>query len=128
MEVCELLSQAVLDTSGLASRSSIPKRPRYLALSTPLPLKLEDSTRLVDTSCQVSTPDDVKMNDPTLEEIHASPSPVKTPGSSGEAPSLDVTQLQEEANKALGHLLMTRSSINAHWRKEVSDWYGLSSK
>ena len=58
----------------------------------------------MDTSSQVSIPDDVEMNDPTLEEIHASPSPpVKTPGPSGEAPSLDVTQLQEEANKALGH-------------------------
>ena len=37
-------------------------------------------------------------------------------------PSLDVTQLQEEANKALGHLLATRSSINAHQRKQVSDF------
>ena len=37
-------------------------------------------------------------------------------------PSFDVTQLKEEANKALGHLLVTRSSINAHWRKQVSDF------
>ena len=35
---------------------------------------------------------------------------------------LDVTQLQEEANKALGCLLATRSTIDAHWRKEVSDF------
>ena len=61
------------------------------------------------------------MDDPTLEEIHASPSPpVETPGPS-EAPSFDVTQLQEEANKDLVHLLATRSSIDAHWRKQVSD-------
>ena len=37
------------------------------------------------------------------------------------APTLNVTQLQEEANKALGHLLVTRSSVNTHWRKQVSD-------
>ena len=63
------------------------------------------------------------MDNPTLEEIYASPSPpVETLGLSGEAPSLDVTQLQEEANKALGHLLVTRSSINACQRKQVSDF------
>ena len=63
------------------------------------------------------------MDDPTLEEIHASASPpVETPGPSGEAPSLDLAQLQEEATKALGHLLATRSSINAHWRKQVLDF------
>ena len=47
---------------------------------------------------------------------------VETLGPSSEAPFLDVTQLQEEANKALGHLLVTRSSINANWRKWVSDF------
>ena len=94
-----------------------------LALATPLPLKLVDSAKLVDTSSQVSIPDGAEMDDPTLEEIHASsPPPVETPGPSSEAPSLDVTQYQEEANKALGHLLVTRSSINAHQRKQVSDF------
>ena len=58
-----------------------------------------------------------------LEDIHASPSPpFETPGSSGKAPSLDVTWLQEEATNTLGHLLVTRSSISAHWRKWVSDF------
>ena len=123
MEVSKLLSQAVLDTSGLASGSSTPKRPGSLALATPLPLKPEDSVKPVDTSSQISIPDDVEMDDPTLEEIHASPSPpVETLGLSGEAPSLDVTWLQEEANKALGQLLATRSSIEAHRSKQVSDF------
>ena len=72
MEVSELLSQAVLDTPGLASRSSTPKRPGSLALAAVLPLKPEDSTKLVDTSSQVSTPEDTEMDDPTLEEIQAS--------------------------------------------------------
>ena len=121
LEVSKLLSWAVLDTSGLTSGSSNPKRPGSLALATTLPLKLEDSAKQVDTSSQVRFPDNTEMDDPTLEEIHVSPSsPVETSGPSGEAPSWNVTQLQEEANKALGHLLVTRSSIDAHWRKQVS--------
>ena len=56
MEVSELLSQAVLDTSDIASRSSTPKRPGSLALATPLPLKKEDSAKLVDTSSKVTAP------------------------------------------------------------------------
>ena len=123
MKVSELLSWAFLDMSGLVSRSSTPKRPGSLALATPLPLRPEDSAKPVDTSSQVSIPDDVEMDDPTLEEIHALPSlPVKTHGSSNKALSLDVTQLQEEANRALGCLLATMSSIKTHWRKQVSDF------
>ena len=123
MEVSKLLSQLVLDTSGLASRSSTPKRPGSLALATPLPHKLENSAKPVDTSSQVSIPDDAEMDDPTLEEINASSShPDGTPEPSGDAPSLDVTQLQEKANKALGHLLAMRSTMDAHQRKEVSDF------
>ena len=106
MEVSELLSQTVLDTSGIASKSSTPKRPGSLAFTTPLPLKPEDSANLVDTSSQVSSPKDMEMDNPTLEEIHVSLSPlVKTQGPSREASLMDVAQLQEEANKALGCLL-----------------------
>ena len=123
MEVSKLLSQAVWDTSGLASRSSTLKRPGSLALATPLSLKPEDSTKPVDTSSQVSIQDDAEMDDATLEEINASPShPVKTLGPTGRVPSLDVTQLHKEANKALGCLLATRSTIDAWQRKEVSDF------
>ena len=122
MEVSKLLSWAVLNTSGLASGSSTPKRPGSLALATPPPLKPEDSAKPVDTSSQLSIPDDMEMDDPTLEEINVSPShPVKTPGASGEAPSLDVTQLQQEANKARESLLAMRSTIDPCQRKEVSD-------
>ena len=74
MEVRELLSQAVLDTSGHTSGSSTPKRLEPMVLVTPLPPKL------VDTSSQVGAPDDGKMDDPTLEEVHATYSPTfKTP-------------------------------------------------
>ena len=92
MEVSELLSWAVLDTSGVASGSSTSKRPGSLALATSLPLKPEDSAKPVDTSSQKSIPDDTEMEDPTLEEIHVSPSPpVKTPGPSSKDPSSNVT-------------------------------------
>ena len=103
MEVSELLSQVVLDTPGLVPRSSTPKRPGSLSLAAVLPLKPEDSTKPVDTSSQVSTTEDAEMDNPMLEEIHISPPPlVETLGPSGEAPSVDVAQLQEEANKAPG--------------------------
>ena len=63
------------------------------------------------------------MDDPTLEEIHVSPPPpVETSGPSREVPSMDVAQLQEEANKALDCLLVTRSSLDARWRKQVSNF------
>ena len=114
MKVSKLLSQAVLDTLGPASGSSTPKRLGSIVLAAVLPLKLEDSAQLVDTSSQVSAPEDVEMDNPTLEEIQASPcSLVETLGPSGEAPSVDVARLQEEANKALGCLVVTRSSIDA---------------
>ena len=63
------------------------------------------------------------MDKPTLEEIHISPPPlVNTLGSSGEAPSSNVAQLEKEANKALDHLLATRSSLDARQRRQVSDF------
>ena len=107
MEASELPSWAALDTSGIASGSSTPKRPGSLAMATLLPLKPEDSTKLVGTSSQVSTPEDAEMDNPTLEEIHVSlPTLADTLGPSRETPSVDVAQLQKEANKALGHLLV----------------------
>ena len=120
-EVRELLSQAVLDTSGHASGSSTPKRLEPMVLVTPLPPKLEDFPKLVDTSFQVGTPDDAKMDNPTLEEVHATYSPtIKTPGSSSNSPPLDIAHLWEEVNKALGDWLVIKSSIDAHQQKLVS--------
>ena len=80
IEVGELLSWAVLDTSGIVSWSSTPKRPGSLAVASLLLLKPEDSTQLVDTSSQVSAQEDEKMDDPTLEEIHASLPPGQNSG------------------------------------------------
>ena len=122
MEVSELLSQMALDTSGQALGNSTPKRPVSLALASSLPLILDDFAKPVDTSSQVSIPDDAEVDDPTLEKIHASPShPEGTPEGSSDTPPLDATQLREEANKALGCLLATKATIDTHRRKKISD-------
>ena len=94
MEVIKLLSQAALDTSSQALGSSTPERPVSLVLASSFPLKLDDSTKLVDTSSQVSIPDEEEVDDPMLEDIHASPShPDGTPEGSSDSPPLEATQL-----------------------------------
>ena len=68
-----------------------------MVLVTPLPPKQEDLAKPVDTSSQVSTPDDAEMEDASLEEIPTTSSPtVKTPGPRSNAPPLDIAHLQEE--------------------------------
>ena len=94
-----------------------------MVLVTPLPPKWEDLTKLVDTSSQVSAPDDTEMEDPSLEEIPTTSSPTTgTSGSSSNAPPSDTAHLQEEGNNALGDLLVTKSSIDTHWQKLVSNF------
>ena len=120
MEVRNLLSQAMLDTSGHVSGNSTPKRPNPMLILTPPPHKLRDLSRLVYTSSQVSTPDDAEMVEASLEEIPTAISPIaKTLGSSSGTPPADASHLQEKANKALGELLATNTSINTHRQKVV---------
>ena len=123
MEVSELLSWAALDTSSQASGSSTPKRPVFLALGTPPFLRLEGSAKPVEISSQaspqVSVPDDAQPDNPTLKDISL---PVETSGLGVSVLPRDVIQLQEEAGKALECLLVTRSSLNACWRKQVLDF------
>ena len=129
MEVSELLLQAALDTSGQALGSSTPKRPVSLALGAPPSLRLEGFTKPVDTSSQVSQQasiaDDAELDKLTLEEISL---PGKTLGLGASILPRDVIQLQEEVGKALGHLLMTRSSLDACQRKQVLDFEMPSTK
>ena len=66
MEVKGLLSQAMLDTSSQGSGNSTPKRPNPVVIFTPPPHKLKDFPKLVDTSSQVSTLDDVKRGEASL--------------------------------------------------------------
>ena len=87
------------------------------------PLLLESTTKPVDTSSQVymqaSIPDDAEPEDLTLEEISL---PIKTLGLGTGTLPVDVVQLQEEVGKALGCLLMTRSSFDDHQQKQVLDF------
>ena len=112
MEVRELLSWAVLDTSEHVSGSSTPKRQEPMVLVTPLPTKLEDFLKPVDMSSQVSTLNDAEIEDASLEEIPAPSSPTtEAQGPGSDAPPPDVAHLWEETNKALGHLLTIKSCI-----------------
>ena len=109
MEVRSLLSRVMLDTSGHGSGNSTPKRPNPVVILTPPPHKLRSLSRPVDTSSQVSAPNDVEM---------AEASPIgATPRSRSITPLADMGQLWEKANKALEELLATKSSINLLGRK-----------
>ena len=80
----------------------------------------------MDTSSHVSSLDEGKLDDPTLEEVPTTYSPtIETPGSSGNIPPLDVTHLWEEANKALGDWLAIKPSIEACRWKLISE-FGMS--
>ena len=114
MEVRQLLSWVVLDTSGHASGNSTPKRLDTVVQFTPLPTKLGYFPRPVDTSSQVSIPDDAEMGDASLKEISTSSSPIaKTPRPCRCRPSLGRGQ------QGSGELLVMKSSINTHWQKLV---------
>ena len=123
MEVSQLLLWVVLDNSSQALGSSTPKRPVSLALGAPPSLRLEGFSKPVDTSSQASLqasiPDEAEPDDPALEEISF---PLGTLGQGAGILPGDVIQLQEEMGKTLGWLLATRSSLNACWRKQVSEF------
>ena len=104
-----------------------PKRPTSLALGVSSPTRVEDSSKLVTTSSQaspqVAMPDN---NKPIIQPPEAVCTPTtlpnKTPGAdTGDLPK-EVILLQEEINSAIGHVLMTRASIDAHQRKQVLDF------
>ena len=68
----------------------------------------------------MSTPDDVKMAEASLEEVPTTISPIDvTPGTRSIIPPADTGQLSEKANKALEEVLATKSSIDAHRWKVV---------
>ena len=74
----------------------------------------------MDTSSQVSSLDDAEMENASLEEISTASSPTaETPEPNGGGPPSDVVHLWAEANKALGELLLIKSSIDTHWQKLV---------
>ena len=94
-----------------------------LVLVTPLPTKLEDFPWPVGTSSQVSAPNATEMENASLEEVPAPSSPtVEALGPCGDTPPPDAAHLWEEANKALGDLLVIKSSTDAHWQKLISEF------
>ena len=124
-EVSDLLSPAALDTSSQALGSSTPKQPVSAALGAPLSPRLEDTSKPVDISSQISLwvvmPDDAEPIDQTLKEICTlTTPPAETPGPGTGILPKNMVQLQKEINKVLEHLLMTRSSPDTPRRKQVS--------
>ena len=136
-EVQELLSHAELDTSSQALGDSTPERPTSAALGAPPSARMEDSSKPVATFPQaspwVALPDDavpISHSSPTTpmpETPRAAgisatlPSKTSTGDDTGTLPK-EVLHLQGEMNRIMGWLLMTRASMGAHQRKEVSDF------
>ena len=118
MEVRSLLSQVMVDMSGHGSGNFTPKRPNPVVILTPPTHKLRDLSRLVDASSQVSTLNDIKKAEASLEEVSTTISPIAvTQGSRSITPPADMGQLLEKANKALEELLATKSSMDAcRWK------------
>ena len=113
-EVSNLLSQAVLEASSCESECLSPRRPTTAAVPMTPPQKLEGPLQAVDTSSQVST----KEAEASLEDIPTNISPIAAVSRSGRiSPSVDLVELQTNANRALDDLLNTKGSIDARrWR------------
>ena len=102
MEVRSLLSQAMLDMSGLGSGNLTQRRPNPMVILTPPPHKLKELPKPVDTSSQVSALDDIEMAEASLEGVPTTISPIAvTTRSRSITPPADMAELWEKANKAL---------------------------
>ena len=108
MEVRNLLSQVMLNTSGHRSKTSTPRRPNPVIILTPPPHKPKELLQLVDTSSQVSA----EIAEASLEGIPTSISPIAGTSRSGSVPPVHSAELWETANKALKELLTTKASID----------------
>ena len=97
-----------------------------MALGISSPTRVEDSSQLVatsQTSLWAAMPDNTMLIiQPPKAVCTPTTPPTKTPGADMGALPEEVILLQEERNSVMGHLLMTRVSIDAHQRKQVSDF------
>ena len=115
----------MLDTSSQLLSDSTSERPTSAALRAPHSAKMEDSSMPVATSSQASPW--VAMPEDTVPisqapEVASTPTslPTKTPtGADTDVLPAEVIQLQEEMNMAMGWLITTRASMDAHCRKQV---------
>ena len=114
MEVSNLLSQAVLEASSCESKHSLPREPTASAVLWTPPQKPEGPLQAVDTSPQVT----IKEADASLEDIPSNISPIAAVSRSGSiSTSVDLAELQTNANRALDDLLNNKGSIDARrWR------------
>ena len=137
----------VLDTSGPASWDSTPRRPISMAQVTLLNIREEDPLRpdrpdlampkpvatSQQASLQAARPDEaipishfpsstLMSETPKVTSVPATPQPRTCPGTDPSVLSNEVLQLQEEMNRAMGHLLKTRASMDACPRKQVSEF------
>ena len=120
MEVRCFLCHAMLDMPSHGSGNSTQRRPNPVVMLPPPPHKLKELPKLVDTSSQVSTLDDVEMVKASLEGVPTTISPIAAPTRSRSiTPPADVAELQEKANKALEELLATKSSIDTHRQRAI---------
>ena len=116
MEVRNLLSLMVLETSGCGSENSTPRRPNTVVILMPPPHKPKELLQPTNTLSQVST----KMAEASLEGIPTSNSPIAMISRSRSVtPPADAMELWENANKALKELLTTKASIDAHRQRAV---------
>ena len=91
-----------------------------MVMLTPPPHKPKELPKLVDTSFQVSTLDDVEMVEASLEGVPNNISPIAAATQSRSiTPLADAAELWENANKALEELLATKSSIDAHRQRAI---------
>ena len=114
MEVRNLLSQAILETSSCGFKHSSPRRPTRAEVPMTPPQKPEGPPKPVDTSSQVST----KVMEASLEDIPTSISPIAAVSRTGSiTPLVDKLELQANANKALKDFLTTKVSIDVcRWK------------
>ena len=118
MEVRNLLTQVMLDTSGHRSGDSNLRRLNPVVVLTPPPYKQKGLPKPLDTSSQAST-QDAEMAEASLEGGPTTISPIAmTARSENITPPTDVAELWENANKALEELLAMKASIDA-WRQRA---------
>ena len=113
-EVRDLLSQAILETSGHGSKSSTLRRLHPATILMPSSHQPKELLQSVDISSHMS----VEMAEASLEGIPTSISPIAaTSRPDSVTPLVKAMELHANANKALEEMLTTKAPIDAcRWR------------
>ena len=106
----------MLEVSSCESKCSSPQRTTTAAVLMTPPWKPEGPLQAVDSSCQVS----IKEAEASLKDIPTNISLIAAISRSRSiSPSVDLTELQTNANRALDDLLNTKGSIDTRRRRAV---------